>query len=180
GFVGRLIESALGATAGNRPAPDFEELGVELKTLPIGRDKTPRETTYVCRVPLSDIEEITWEDSRVKKKLDSVLWVPVVAAPEVRVAERRVGQALLWRLEGPYAEALRRDWEEHVETIRLGFIDGVSASDGRYLQIRPKAADASQKTWAPGKDGGQVLSLPRGYYLRREFTAEILRRHYAG
>lgn len=35
GWVGQLIEAALGATAGSKPVPDFEHIGVELKTLPI-------------------------------------------------------------------------------------------------------------------------------------------------
>ncbi len=179
GWVGRLIEQSLGATAGNRPVPDFERLGVELKTLPINRDGSPRETTYVCRVPLGDIEQARWETSRVRKKLDRVLWVPVSAAPEIPVAHRQVGHPLLWSLEGPLAEALQRDWTEHTEAIRLGFIDELTASDGRFLQIRPKAAHSGKLTWAPDRHGGSILTLPRGYYLRKDFTSAILARNYA-
>ena len=32
GWTGQLIEYVLGATAGSKPTPDFEELGIELKT----------------------------------------------------------------------------------------------------------------------------------------------------
>ena len=179
GWVGRLIERCLGATAGNRPVPDFEAIGVELKTLPIGTDGLPRETTYVCRVPLADIEELTWETSRVFKKLERVLWVPVAAVAELPIAARCVGQPLLWSPGGDLGGALRRDWTEHTETIRQGYIDSITAQDGRYLQIRPKAANAQQRTWATGRHGGSILTLPRGYYLRREFTAELLTRNYA-
>ncbi len=179
GWVGRLIETCLGASAGNLPAPDFEVLGVELKTLPIGADGLPRETTYVCRVPLSEVDELTWETSRVLKKLRRVLWVPVAAIAEMPIAQRPVGQALLWSPEGRLEEALRRDWEDHNETIRLGFIDDLTAADGECLQIRPKAAHSGKLTWAPGRDGGSVLTLPRGYYLRREFTSAILEANYA-
>jgi DNA mismatch repair protein MutH len=179
GWVGRLIETCLGASAGNRPAPDFEHLGIELKTLPIGADGLPRETTYVCRVPLADVEELTWETSRVLKKLRRVLWVPVAAVPDIPIAHRPVGQALLWSAEGALADALRDDWLAHNETIRLGFIDDLNASDGRFLQIRPKAAHSGKLTWAPGRDGGSILTLPRGYYLRREFTSQILEENYA-
>ncbi len=180
GWVGRLIEQCLGASAGNRPVPDFEAIGVELKTLPIGADGLPRETTYVCRVPLAKIEEVTWPTSRVFDKLARVLWVPVAAAADIPVHARPVGQALLWSPSDGLGEALRRDWQEHTDAIRRGFIDEISAADGRYLQIRPKAAHSGKLTWAPGRDGGSVLTLPRGYYLRREFTTAILRAHYAG
>jgi DNA mismatch repair protein MutH len=179
GWVGQLIEAALGASAGNRPVPDFEALGVELKTLPINRDGTPRETTYICRVPLSDLEGLCWEDSRVHKKLARVLWVPVSAAPDIPVAHRQVGQPLLWSPTGDLLEALRRDWREHTEAISRGFVGDITAADGQYLQIRPKAAHSGKRTWAPGRAGGQVLTKPRGYYLRRAFTTAILRRHYA-
>jgi DNA mismatch repair protein MutH len=179
GWVGQLIETCLGASAGNRPAPDFERLGIELKTLPIGVDGRPRETTYVCRVPLADAEELTWETSRVLKKLRRVLWVPVAAIADIPIAQRRVGQALLWTLQGSLGDALRADWEAHTETIRLGFIADLNASDGRFLQIRPKAAHSKKRTWAPGRDGGSVLTMPRGYYLRRELTAHLLARNYA-
>lgn len=179
GWVGRLIEACLGATAGNRAAPDFERLQIELKTLPIGADGLPRETTYVCRVPLSEVEELTWETSRVYKKLRRVMWVPVAAVAEMPIAQRPVGQALLWEAKGKLGEALERDWNEHNETIRLGFIEDLTASEGQYLQIRPKAAHSGKLTWAPGRDGGSILTLPRGYYLRRDFTSEILRQNYA-
>lgn len=179
GWVGRLIEESLGASAGNKPAPDFEKIGVELKTLPIGADGLPRETTYVCRVPLSQIEELTWQTSRVYKKLRRVLWVPVAAVDEIAVADRCVGQGLLWSPAGELGRVLRRDWEEHTEAIRLGYINSITAADGQYLQIRPKAAHSGKRTWATGRGGGAVLTLPRGYYLRRDFTAAILRQNYA-
>ena len=35
GWVGQLIEKVLGASAGNKPEPDFIELGIELKTIPL-------------------------------------------------------------------------------------------------------------------------------------------------
>lgn len=179
GWVGRLIETCLGASAGNLPAPDFQQIGVELKTLPIGADGLPRETTYVCRVPLADIEDLTWESSRVRKKLQRVLWVPVALVEAVPIAQRPVGQAILWSPEGHLGETLRRDWEAHTETIRLGFIDELTAADGHYLQVRPKAAHSGKLTWAPGRDGGAILTLPRGYYLRRDFTSAILEENYA-
>lgn len=178
GWVGRLIETCLGATAGNKPVPDFEKLGIELKTLPIGRDGIPRESTYVCRVPLTDSEELTWESSRVFKKLANVLWVPVMAEPDIPVASRQVGQALLWSPDGELLQKLIDDWNAHTEAIRQGFADVITADDGEYLQIRPKAADSDKLTWAPDPYGGSILTNPRGYYLRRQFTTAILRRHY--
>ncbi len=48
GFIGQLVEVALGATAGSKPTQDFPHLGIELKTIPITLDCKPAENTHVC------------------------------------------------------------------------------------------------------------------------------------
>ena len=68
GFMGQLMEIALGATASSLPEPDFQHLGIELKTLPLNANGAPRESTYVCTAPLTLSSEIeSWENSRVLK-----------------------------------------------------------------------------------------------------------------
>lgn len=52
GWVGMLLERALGATAGSKAEQDFSHLGVELKTLPINAEGYPLETTFVSLAPL--------------------------------------------------------------------------------------------------------------------------------
>src|SRR5690554_4691779 len=88
GWVGQLIEVCLGAEAGNRSVPDFEELGIELKTLPVDRTGKPRETTYLCTVDLSEVDELRWETSRARHKLARVLFVPVLAEPDIALGAR--------------------------------------------------------------------------------------------
>ena len=69
GWAGQLVEAILGATAASRPVPDFELIGVELKTIPIGKRGEPLESTYVSTVPLSGKAELSWENSVVHHKL---------------------------------------------------------------------------------------------------------------
>jgi DNA mismatch repair protein MutH len=179
GYVGELMEELLGATASSLPQPDFEGIGVELKTIPVDHRGRPRESTYVCLVQLKDLEGETWETCWVRRKLSRVLWMPVDARPEVPLPERRVGSPLLWSPSPEEDAVLRADWEEHTERIRLGMIDMIEGRDGEVLQIRPKGANAKARVTGVGDTGAQVETLPRGYYLRAGFTAEILRRHYA-
>src|SRR5512139_646420 len=96
GFVGGLVERALGATAKSRAAPDFEAIGVELKTLPIGRDRVPCESTFVCTIDLVRIADADWDTSVVRHKLSRVLWMPVEGDRAIPVAARRLGTPLLW------------------------------------------------------------------------------------
>src|SRR6185437_5831352 len=77
GFVGQLLERALGANplAGERP--DFPHLGVELKTVPVDEHDRPIESTFCCAINLLQAEFDQWETSRLRQRLGCVLWVPV-------------------------------------------------------------------------------------------------------
>lgn len=175
GWLGELLENALGATAGSRPVPDFTELGIELKTIPIGADGRPRESTHVCSVALGDLIGQRWQDSTVRLKLARVLWVPVETRAELPLAARRIGLPRLWSPDTAQESVLRADWEEHMELLSTGRFEELDARLGVYLQIRPKAANSRALTAAGDSGGAPAATLPRGFYLRSRFTHAILR-----
>lgn len=179
GFVGALIERALGATAGSRAAPDFETLGIELKTLPVDSRGRALESTFVCTIPLVEIGEVEWLSSRVRRKLNRVLWVPVEGERQIPVPHRHIGEPLLWSLSSEAEAALRFDWEELAGIIGRGDVETITGHIGRCLQIRPKAADSHARRRGVDADGVGFAALPRGFYLRATFTSEILRQNYA-
>ena len=179
GFVGGLVERALGASAGSRALPDFPELGIELKTLPVDRLGAPVESTFVCTIPLTEIGQVEWADSRVRRKLAKVLWVPVEGERQIAVGERRVGQALLYRLTEEDEAVLRADWEELAGYIGRGHVEALTGHLGQFLQIRPKAAHSRARRVGFDADGAPFAALPKGFYLRPSFTRTLLRRHFA-
>lgn len=174
GWPGQLLENALGASAASLPEPDFQLIGVELKTIPIDARGRPRESTYVCSVPLDGAASPRWEDSSVRRKLARVLWVPLLREDGSGIGERRVGSPLLWSPNAAEEEALRSDWEEIMDLVFLGRVDEISAHFGTCLQVRPKAASARSRRWATGATGARTRTLPRGFYLRAAFTAALL------
>ncbi len=178
GFVGTLVERALGATAATRSAPDFEALGVELKTIPVRRDGRPRESTFVCVIPLARIAELEWETSPVRAKLARVLFVPVEAEPDLALGARRLGSPALWSPSRADDSVLRADWEELAGLIGAGHVEAVTGHLGRALQVRPKAASSRDRRRAPDADGAWLATVPRGFYLRATFTAEVLGRFF--
>src|SRR5690606_17685241 len=95
GRVGQLLEAALGASAGSQALQDFPELGVELKTIPPDANGKPLETTLVCTTPLLDVNQLTWETSNVRNKLQCVLGIPLDGRRDVPLAERciEIGRA---------------------------------------------------------------------------------------
>lgn len=178
GWVGQLVEAALGGEAGSAAGPDFPHLGVELKTIPVDARGAPRETTFVCAAPLTVLGQLTWAESPVRAKLARVLWVPVQADPEVPLGERRLGSPCLWSPSPEEDAALGADWRELSGLVADGYVETITAHRGQWLQIRPKAAHARIRTWAPDDEGDPIRTLPRGFYLRTRFTARILAAHY--
>lgn len=170
GWVGELLEVALGATAGNDAEPDFPHLGIELKSIPVDA-RGPRESTWVCTAPFDGIEA-TWEASRVRKKLACVLWVPVTA--EGPVSERVIGAPILWRPDPAEEATLRRDWEGVADAIRDRTLWLLRSKNGEALQVRPKAARARDTVWILDDEANWVRATPLGFYLRRSFTSAVL------
>lgn len=174
GWTGQLLELFLGASAGSRAEQDFPALGVELKTIPVNLNAMPLETTYVCIAPLLGLTGVSWEQSNVRNKLSKVLWVPIDGRREIPVAERTVGLPLLWQPTAAQELVLKQDWEEITEAIMLGNVESITARTGTALQLRPKAANSKALTGAIGRHGEPIQTLPRGYYLKKQFTQQIL------
>lgn len=174
GWVGQLIEMELGATAGSKPQQDFLHLGIELKTIPIDKQGKPIETTYVTVAPLTNIQGLTWEDSVVYHKLQHVLWIPIQGERSIPVAERKIGSPVLWQPNQQQYVQLKQDWEEIMELIAIGKVEQITARHGEVLQLRPKAANSQALTESIAEDGLIKLSNPRGFYLKINFTHQIL------
>jgi DNA mismatch repair protein MutH len=179
GFAGRLLEVALGATAGSRAEPDFPGLGIELKTLPVGLSGKPRESTWVAHCPLDGSLPTRWADAWVRAKLARVLWIPIVYEDGAALGDRRIGLPILWSPDPDEEATLARDYEELAERVALGEADTISARHGVALQIRPKAADSQQAGWVVGQEGEWTLANPRGFYLRASFTGAMLAQRVA-
>jgi len=176
GLVGQMIERALGATAGSRAEPDFVQIGVELKSIPVNRQGRPQESTFVCTIPLSRIPEMDWGQSSLSHKLARVLWVPIESERGLPLPQRRIGYPLFWTPSHAETSLLQDDWEELAGRIGRGDIESITGHIGRCLQVRPKGANSRDRRRAPEADGAWMMTMPRGFYLRASFTESILRR----
>lgn len=178
GWVGMLLEFYLGAKAGSKPEQDFAHIGVELKTIPVNAHGKPLETTFICVAPLTGNSGITWENSHLRYKLSRVLWVPVEGERQIPLSERRIGTPLLWSPSVEEEKMLRHDWEELMDFIVLGKVKNITARLGEVLQLRPKAANSKALTEAIGEYGQPMMTLPLGFYLKKNFTGLLLAQHF--
>lgn len=174
GWVGGLLERALGATAGSKAEQDFSHLGVELKTLPINAEGYPLETTFVSLAPLVQNSGVKWENSHVRHKLSCVLWMPIEGGRYIPLRERHIGAPILWKPTAEQERQLKQDWEELMDLIVLGKLDQITARIGEVMQLRPKGANSRSITKGIGRNGEVIETLPLGFYLRKAFTAGIL------
>ena len=179
GWMGQLLETSLGATATSKAEPDFQLINVELKTLPLTPSGKPKESTYVCTVPLTNLHEQDWSSCWLKRKLQRVLWLPLEADNRIPLAERHIGSAILWSPSEEQSMQLQQDWEELMELVSLGKLDQITSHMGHYLQIRPKGANAKALTTTLDEEGNTIQTLPRGFYLRPDFTKKIIQANYA-
>ena len=174
GWVGILLERALGATSGSKAEQDFSHLGVELKTLPINAEGYPLETTFVSLAPLVQNSGVKWENSHVRHKLSCVLWMPIEGSRHIPLRERHIGAPIFWKPTAEQERQLKQDWEELMDLIVLGKLDQITARIGEVMQLRPKGANSRSITKGIGRNGEVIETLPLGFYLRKAFTAGIL------
>lgn len=183
GFVGQLVERALGGTAENRPEPDFEILGIELKTVPVAAGRI-RESTFICTAPLGEMDEMTWEESPLRHKTRRILWVPVEADEDLPLGVRRIGWPLMWSPDAETDQKLEADWTRCVEVLKRQPIRtergetldaALDPSWGDVVQLRPKGRNARSRVRLA--DGS--LTGTRGFYFRRRFVQALFDGHYA-
>lgn len=174
GWVGTALEKVLGTTAGNLSLPDFVDLGIELKTLPINAAGKPAESTFVTTIPLLTVHQQTWDTSQCWAKLRRILWVLLEADPRIPFAHRRIGTAILWSPSVTEQAILAQDWLELTAMVTQGRLHELNARMGLYLQVRPKGADARSLCYGFNEEGQKILTLPRGFYLRSTFTASSI------
>lgn len=175
-WIGNLLEIHLGADAKNQALPDFSQLEIELKTLPINQYGKPLESTYICRAP--DKAEARFNDSALYKKTKSILFIPILSNKELPIAQRVIAQPLLWNRTEEYEQSLYADWYELSENLRLGKFDKISAKSGKLIQLRPKAANSKSFIKRLDEDLNISYIVPKGFYFRTNFTTELLKKHY--
>lgn len=166
GFAGQLAEIALGATAGAKPIQDFPELEVELKTIPLGNDALPTETTHICVLLDSNLRGQRFETSNVYNKLKCILWLPIEGNTSIPLPDRCFGEAFFWSMTDAEKQQIKEDWEEIMEALILQNEQIKLSELGHILQLRPCGTRAGQQV--------------NGFYLRRSFTKKILSQFLKG
>jgi DNA mismatch repair protein MutH len=153
---------------------------VELKTLPVFADGRSAESTYICVARVDGSESLDFQDSHVSRKIQRVLFVPVVLerSDAQALEERRFGMPFLWEPTSEDIARLSSDFKHLQSMVRLGASDDIRGQEGEIMQLRPKAMSKRERTWGVSDEGWLVPVKPKAWYLRASFTSELIGRVY--
>jgi DNA mismatch repair protein MutH len=178
GVIGQLLEVALGADTCNLDQPDFINLGIELKTIPVSSYGSPIESTYICYANLPP-KETSWHNSRVQRKTAKILWIPYEGDKNIPLPSRQIGSPYLWEPNLVILNQMKNDWEEITELMMEGRYEELSAKKGKIIQLRPKAANSKTLIQVTNEQGEPIHTVPKGFYFRRSFTNHLFSKFYA-
>jgi DNA mismatch repair protein MutH len=180
GSAGQLIELALGLVLSS----DLLDLSDgELKSNKFLKGK-PAETMAITQVghTLSEISaKVSWENSKVLKKISSFILVPV-HKDEPNPADWVIGKATHFeknKFPSQY-EKLASDYLEISEQLRKiltsqGELHTLNAKN-KYLQIRTKDSKDSTGSYHPIKYSGRLISNKNyAFYFRKQFLTDVLK-----
>ncbi len=177
GFTGELIEQCLGASAANQSIPDFPELGLELKSIPVDDNLCPLESTFLCYAPLTGIRHYSFETSPLYSKITRVLFVLIRASRELDFDERVVLGYFFYTPTEEELNIVRNDFNELYELVKTGNVEKINARIGQIIQMRPKGANGKVLTECIGPNGEIIKTRPRGFYMRRAFTQKLIKQN---
>ena len=89
--------------------------------------------------------------------------------------ERLIGEPMLWSPSVSEEQTLKFDWDTLAGIIGRGDVESITGHLGVAMQVRPKARNASARRWGLDEDGVRVARMPRGFYLRAEFTHALIK-----
>lgn len=138
GSFGEYIEEAyFGKKNDTKSKADFDEVGVELKTVPLkvlGNGKVRvKERIVLNKFKYFDIANETFETSHFLEKDSKLLLVFYHYDNSVALEDKRIDIVELWDVLSHDIDQIREDWETIVNKIKAGKAHELSEGDTLYL-----------------------------------------------
>ena len=137
----------------SKSAPDFEEVGTELKTTPLKRRKnggySAKERLVISMINYMKVVDETWESSSLLKKLHKILLIAYQYDKDLNPVDYLVKLVELWHIPPEDVPTFKKDWDTVVGKIRAGHAHELSGSDTLYLEAATKASSSKARTPQP-------------------------------
>ena len=155
-------------------APDFSEVGMELKTTPLkkvaGNQYKSKERLVITMINYMDIVNETFETSSFMHKADDILLISYLYEKDKDPLDYIVEIVAEWGIPAEDLPQIKRDWELVVNKIRAGKAEEISGSDTLYLEACTKAQTSKDRRKQPFSS---VLAKPRAWALKASYMTAV-------
>lgn len=159
------------------PDPDFNEVGIELKTTPLKRTKkgeiVSKERLVLSMINYMEVVNETWETSAVLKKSDKILLLSYLHDPDANPVDYVFYLAELWSIPEEDLYTIKRDWETVVDKVRRGLAHEISSGDTLFLEACTKAANSEARRPQPFSD---IPAKPRAWALKQSYMTAVTKK----
>lgn len=176
GAIGQIIErEGFGIANNNEARPDFGNLGIELKVLPLKRtskkELTVKERTKVCSINYVKLIDEVWDSSHAKNKMNEILFV-FYEYDALEPLNSIILDHTFFRLENNDEPLIRSDWERTRSLVERGLAHELSESQNVVLAAsRAGAGGLDESKWdiQPNKEFSE-RARKRAFSLKPSFT----------
>lgn len=166
GFYRNLTMRMLGTT--KRTIPELEKAGVEIKTIRVGKNWTPKEAMSFPAFSYIGIVNQEWEDSSFFDKIEQKFLLVVFR--EYEAGLYRFEKMGYWNMPFLDREEARRVWEETKQRVSINANDLPKSTESPVAHVRPKGKNAQDTLLSP-----QGIMLPKKcFWLNKHYIASIL------
>ena len=180
GVAAKVIETGyFGIPTNSSEAPDFEDLGIELKVSPLRYIErvslyTTKERNVIKMVNYDEIANNTkWNQTKVQKKLNRILFVLYVHDNSVNAWDWKVAKVFLWSPSKAQSKLIQSDYDIMRKNVLAGknlregdhtFFATCPKHGGGYLKDTPLESPKSALADHPRMGKAEK----RGYCIKRE------------
>lgn len=140
-----LEEEYFGKKNDNKSRPDFDEVGVELKAVPLkvldNGEVRVKERIVLNKFRYADIVNETFETSHFLAKDSTLLLVFYFHDNSLALENKKIDLVDLWEILKHDKEQIKQDWETIVGKVRAGKAHEISEGDTLYLGACTKGAN---------------------------------------
>lgn len=174
GGFGLLVELVhFGLEANNESRPDFEKVGLELKTTPLvkgAKGVRVKERLVLNMIDFNKIVGEKWESSSFLRKNSRLLLIFYWHNDDEGPWEHKFELTGKWELPEEDSLIIKQDWESIVAKVREGKAHELSEGDTFLLGACTKGKDSTQVRPQPGSD---IEAKSRAFSFKARYLKTI-------
>lgn len=183
GIIGNTIEESYFKIKQNSsPHPDFDKVGVELKTIPLIQQihkVAVKERTKVCSINYQTLIHEEWESSHVKIKLNKILFIYYLYDKK-DIKNSLIKKVNLWELSKDKSEIIiKDDWIKTKQIVLDGYAHELSEKNFKVLSPARSGSGGIDRNGEKKDLVPQVnvkhkdKALKRAFTLKQSFTNQM-------